>query len=142
PADKLIIVAITAMMIGDFVYDVLVLRGWYTVGNPVDAAFLINYVLIATAALHPSMAQPLVAATNDRSAGRRWMPLVAGAGFVSPMIQLIGNLAGVTVDVPVLAGTSIALFALIVVRFSWLFSRTRRQTLLLAERGQSLQDAL
>ncbi|HEY5453931.1 MAG TPA: EAL domain-containing protein [Acidothermaceae bacterium] len=142
PADKLIIAAITAMLVGDFVYDVLVLRGSYTVGNPVDAAFLINYVLIATAALHPSMAQPLVAATDDRSAGRRWMPLVAGAGFVSPLILLIGHVAGVAVDVPVLAGSSVALFALIIVRFSWLFGRTRQQTLLLAERGQSLQSAL
>ena len=141
-SDKLIIAAITAMLIGDFVYDVLVLRGAYTVGNPVDAAFLINYVLIAVAALHPSMAQALVAATDGRTAGRRWMPLVASAGFVSPVILLIGGVAGVAVDVPVLAGTSIALFALIVVRFSWLFSRTRQQTLLLAERGESLQNAL
>ncbi len=70
------------------------------------------------------------------------MPLVAIAGFVSPVILLVGSITGMAVDVPVLAGTSVALFALIVVRFSWLFSRTRRQTLLLAERGESLQDAL
>ncbi len=142
PADKLIIAAITAMLIGDFVYDVLVLRGSYTVGNPVDAAFLINYILIGAAALHPSMARALVATTDARMVGRRWMPLVAGAAFVSPMILLIGSLAGASVDVPVLAGTSIALFALIVVRFWWLLSRTRQQTLLIAERGQSLQTAL
>jgi diguanylate cyclase (GGDEF)-like protein len=141
-SDRLIIAAITAMLVGDFAYDILVLRGAYTVGNPVDAAFLINYVLIAVAALHPSMAQGLVAATGSWLAGRRWMPLVAIAGFVSPVILLIGSVSGVAVDVPVLAGTSIALFALIVVRFSWLFSRTRQQTLLLAERGESLQNAL
>ena len=140
--DKLIIAAMTTMLIGDFVYDVLILRGAYTVGNPIDAAFLINYALIAAAALHPSMAQALVAATDGRTAGRRWMPLVAIAGFVSPVILLVGSITGMAVDVPVLAGTSIALFALIVVRFSWLFSRTRRQTLLLAERGESLQNAL
>ena len=139
-SDKLIIAAITAMLIGDFVYDVLVLRGSYTVGNPVDAAFLVNYVLIAVAALHPSMAQAL--ATDDGTAGRRWMPLVAVAGFVSPVILLIGSVTGIAVDVPVLAGISIALFTLIVARFSWLFSRTRRQTILLAERSESLQDAL
>ena len=139
-SDKLIIAAVTAMLIGDFVYDVLVLRGSYSVGNPVDAAFLVNYVLIAAAALHPSMAQAL--ATDDGTAGRRWMPLVAIAGFVSPVILLIGSVTGVVVDVPVLAGTSIALFALIVLRFWWLFSRTRQQTLLLAERSESLQNAL
>ena len=139
-SDKLIIAAITAMLVGDFVYDVLVLRGAYTVGNPVDAAFLVNYVLIAVAALHPSMAQAL--ATDDGTESRRWMPLVAIAGFVSPVILLIGTVTGIAVDVPVLAGTSIALFTLIVARFWWLFGRTRRQTILLAERSESLQDAL
>ncbi|MDQ1541639.1 MAG: diguanylate cyclase, partial [Actinomycetota bacterium] len=43
PADRLIMAAVIVMLVGDFVYDVLVLRGSYSVGNPVDAAFLINY---------------------------------------------------------------------------------------------------
>jgi diguanylate cyclase (GGDEF)-like protein len=142
PADKLIIIAIIAMMIGDFFYDVLVLRGDYTVGNPVDAAFLISYILIAAAALHPTMAAPLAAVKGSQQPTRRWMPLVAVAGFVSPMILFVSSVAGFGADVPVLAGASMALFTLIVVRFSWLFTRTRQQTVLLAQRGESLQRAL
>jgi diguanylate cyclase len=146
PSDKLIIAAITAMLIGDFGYDVLVLNDNYAVGNPVDAAFLVNYVLIAVAALHPSMARALGTAEGNTAEGgparRRWLPLAAGAGFVSPLILLIGSIVGADIDVPILAGMSIALFALIVLRLSWLFGRTRQQTILLAERGKSLQDAL
>jgi diguanylate cyclase (GGDEF)-like protein len=142
PADKLIMAAVIVMLIGDFVYDVLVLRGSYSVGNPVDAAFLINYALIGAAALHPSMALPVAATRRDQPTDRRWMPLVAVAGFVAPTILLVGSAAGFAVDVPALAATSIALFALIVVRFSWLFTRTRHQTELLAEHGESLQTAL
>jgi diguanylate cyclase len=142
PADKLIMTAMIAMLIGDFVYDVLVLRGAYSVGNPVDAVYLISYTLIAAAALHPSMAVPVAATKREQPPNRRWMPLVAVAGFVSPMILFVGTVAGFAVDVPVLAGTSIVLFALIVVRFSLLFTRTRLQTTLLAEHGESLQTAL
>ena len=78
--DKLIIAAITAMLIGDFIYDVLVLRGAYTVGNPIDAAFLVNYVLIAAAALHPSMAQPLRRHGWTTDGRTRWPATLDAAG--------------------------------------------------------------
>jgi len=74
--DKLIIAAITAMLVGDFVYDVLVLRGSYTVGNPVDAAFLVNYVLIGTLLVLGVLVLVL------RQYRRAWpLAIVAGMGF-------------------------------------------------------------
>ncbi len=45
------------MFLADFVYDLLVLHNSYQTGNSVDGLFLITYVLIGVAALHPSIGE-------------------------------------------------------------------------------------
>jgi hypothetical protein len=55
-ADKLIAAAMAAMVVADFAYGVQILHGTYSTGNPIDAGWLIRYVLLGVAALHPSMA--------------------------------------------------------------------------------------
>src|SRR5664279_2600451 len=144
PADKLVAVAVMAMVVADFVFDVQILHGSYTWGDPIDAGWLINYVLLGVAALHPSMATvlPPAPAAVDQLHRRRWMPVVALAGFVSPAILLLGTELHVAVDVKVLAATSILLIALVVLRVSWLLTRLVRQTGQLQERTHSLQAAL
>jgi diguanylate cyclase len=144
PADKLVAVAVMAMVVADFVFDVQILHGSYTWGDPIDAGWLINYVLLGVAALHPSMATvlPPAPAAADQLHRRRWMPVVALAGFVSPGILLLGTELHVAVDVKVLAATSILLIALVVLRVSWLLTRLVRQTGQLQERTHSLQAAL
>ncbi len=141
-ADQLIIASMAAMLVGDFVYDVLVLHNGYQMGNPIDAAFLSSYLLFAAAALHPSMAQPAQVIERGGAEAHRWIPLVAVAGFVSPTILLLSAPLHFDVDVPVLATTSIVLFALVVLRFAWLYGRTKQQAVLLAHRGESLQASL
>ena len=140
--DKLLLLSVSAMLIADFFYDLLVLHGHYVTGNPVDAGFLLNYVLLAVAALHPSAAEPIIEISETVVHRRRWMPLVSAAGFVSPVILLISSLAGWDVDVAVLAATSLLLFALVVARMSLLFTRLRVQADTLAERSRSLSVAL
>jgi diguanylate cyclase len=141
PTDKLITAAVSAMLIADFVYDLLVLHSSYAVGNPIDAAFLLNYVLIAAAALHPSVSDRSPHAATPAE-GRWWLPLVAVAGFISPIIVLVGTATGSPVDADVFAATTISLFSLTVLRASWLFGRLRNQTVELKQRGESLQTAL
>ncbi len=141
-ADQLVVASMTAMLVGDFIYDVLVLHGSYTTGNLVDATYLVSYVLLAAAALHPSMAQPVRVRDVSDEQTRRWIPLVAVAGFVSPTLLLLSRPLRFDVDVPVLAATSIILFGLVVLRFAWLYGRTREQAMLLEQRGESLQAAL
>ena len=99
-------------------------------------------MLLGVAALHPSMATVLPPAPADRLHRRRWMPVVALAGFVSPGILLLGTVLHVAVDVQVLAATSILLIALVVLRVSWLLTRLVRQTGQLQQRTHSLQAAL
>jgi diguanylate cyclase (GGDEF)-like protein len=142
PVDRLVCAAVAATLVADFVYDILVLHGMYQVGNAVDAGFLLNYLLLAAAALHPSMATPSVDARDAPRRRRLWLPMVAAAGFISPAILLVGTALGRHVDVAVLAATTMVLFSLAVLRAAWLFSRLRIQTGQLRQRGESLNAAL
>lgn len=148
--------AMVAMVVADSVYDVLVLHGGYSVGNPVDAGWLINYVLVGVAALHPTMAAPTNGATRETSAdaGARRLPLIALAGFVPPGILLASAITGRRADATAMALCSMALFALVVQRMRWLFheateqaatlrrSLSRRQSLEVELRHQALHDSL
>jgi diguanylate cyclase (GGDEF)-like protein len=138
PVHKVLATSLLSMLIADFIYDMLVQHNSYSTGNPVDAGWLIAYVLLAVAAWHPSMeriASPSVAASSTFN--RRRLPVVALAGFVSPAIVLISKLRGTSVDVGVLAGLSVALFSLVVVRMWWLFGRLDGQARVLKETLES-----
>jgi diguanylate cyclase (GGDEF)-like protein len=128
PTFALLATSMISMTVADFAYDVLVLHGVYRTGQPVDAGWLFGYVFVGAAALHPSMARadgPSDAGVGDT--GRR-LPLVALAAFVSPCILLaVGSGAGRS-EVEALAGTSIAVFVLVVVRMRWMFRRIGLQT--------------
>jgi diguanylate cyclase (GGDEF)-like protein len=136
PVLKLLVVAMVTMIVADFGYDVLSLSGSYTVGNPLDAGWLMNYVLVGAAALHPGPKTAQPRSTSDRSSdsGVR-LPVVALAGFVAPVILLVAALMGSVADVVALAGISIILFALVVVRMRWMVARITSQT-------RSLEEAL
>ena len=56
PAERLLVGALTASLIADVLYAHLSLSGSYTSGSPVDAGWLLFYLGIGAAALHPSMA--------------------------------------------------------------------------------------
>jgi diguanylate cyclase len=128
----LLAAAMLAMIIGDFVYDLMVLHGTYVVGGAVDAGWLISYVLIGAAALHPAMAGAPVGLAADVTRrlddSRRQLPLVASAGFVSPTILVIAAVVGRPADVAALALMSIALFGMVMVRMHWMLDRIRTQT--------------
>jgi diguanylate cyclase (GGDEF)-like protein len=142
PADKILGLAITLMLIGDVSYDLLLLHGSYTAGNPVDAGFLLYYVGIAAAALHPSATVKLAGAETGPVRLRVWIPLVAAAGFASPLMVGISSALGRQVDAGPLAATTILLFTLAVLRATWMFGRLRDQTAQLEQNAESLRVAL
>jgi diguanylate cyclase (GGDEF)-like protein len=122
----LLVVSMTSMIVADVLYDLLTLHGEYHTGSPLDAGWLVSYVLMATAALYPSRERTPTAAPPP--SGSRHLPLVALAGFVSPLILMIATLRGQHVDVTVLSCTSIVLFALVVLRTRWMILRLAAQT--------------
>jgi diguanylate cyclase (GGDEF)-like protein len=124
---KLLAGSILSMLIADFIYDLLVQHGSYSTGNPVDAGWLVAYVLLAVAACHPSTAEIARDSVVFDGLDRRRLPIVALAGFIAPAILMISELARTSVDVAVLSALSIALFSLIVLRVWWLFGRLGAQ---------------
>jgi len=128
PVHRLLAAAMVAMIVSDFLYDVMVLHGSYAVGSPIDAGWLVSYVLVGVAALHPSMALQAVAAPPDAMRTRRRLPLVAVAGLTAPAILLSGALLGVHGDVGPLAAISIVVFVLVVVRLWWMLDHVGGQT--------------
>jgi diguanylate cyclase len=141
PFQKILALSMASMLVADFTYDILVLHGGYAIGDAVDAGWLLNYVLVGVAALHPSMTGPR-AEIVDHFGARRRIPLLALAGFIAPGILLVGSLTGASVDVPVIAATSIVMFLLISVRMSWLFDRVRAQTMQAQADAAALAEAL
>jgi diguanylate cyclase (GGDEF)-like protein len=141
PADTLLACAVVEMLVADFLYGLVVLHSGYESAQWVHPFYLVNYVLLAAAAAHPSTA--LAAPQVERPyGGRLWLPLVGLAMSVSPGLVLVCALAGVPADAGVLAGTTVLIVVLAVLRASWLVRRLRRQADELAQRGDSLLAAL
>ena len=135
PFEKILAAALLIMFAADFSYELVTMHGTYAVGNPVDALFLVDYLLIGVAALHPSMGEPVAVVPKlapniyrREPNGRGRIPVVAFAGFVPPSILLVCSRFGVAVDVPVMAGLCVAVFALIYLRMMWLIERITGQT--------------
>lgn len=140
-SDRILVVAVAVMLVADFVYDLQVLHGGYSSDSPVNAGFLLNYVLLAVAAVHPSVGRVREPASSELQQ-RRWLPLVVGAAFLSPVIMLAGGTLGFPIDLPVLSATSVLVLVLIAFRVSWLFGQVQRQNDLLCDREESLRWAL
>jgi len=142
-ADSILALAVAVMLVADFAYDLQVLHATYSAGGPTDGMFLANYVLMAAAAIHPSVAAKVPAPAGGQPRRPRfWLPLVAAASAISPVLLVVCSLAGVRVDVPVLALISVVLSALAGLRTSWLFLRLRDQAEQLAARTESLHESL
>ncbi len=145
PAHKLLAAAMLIMCVADFTYDLLVLHNGYTTGNLVDALYLAEYVLIAAAALHPSMAdggEPTVhqpVETARQVFERNRIPLVVMAGFIPPALLVVTTLLHVRVNVSVLAVLCISVFAAVCLRLGWLFDRIKQQSLEMEENQASLR---
>jgi diguanylate cyclase (GGDEF)-like protein len=124
---RLLLAAMLSMVVADFGYDILSLHGAYSVGDPLDAGWLVNYVLVSVAALHPAVAMGSPSVEDSRDSGGR-LPVVALAAFVAPAILLVTAFSGRSGDVAALAGISLIVFALVVVRLRWMVGRMASQT--------------
>ena len=87
-----------AYLVADLVYAKLSLDGTYVVGQLVDAGWLLGYVALGVAALHPSMALAR-GATAASDAGRTTLTLprlllLAGAGMSGPMVVSLEVMRG------------------------------------------------
>jgi Amt family ammonium transporter len=134
----------SVMFLGDFIYDLLVLHNSYTTGNFVDGLYLLEYVLIAAAALHPSTADPrfeVVSVEGDHpvSNDRIRMSILLFSGSIAPTILIVSSALGVSVNVVALGIITVLVWAIIMLRLNWLVERMRTQSIRLAENFQELE---
>jgi signal transduction histidine kinase/DNA-binding response OmpR family regulator/HPt (histidine-containing phosphotransfer) domain-containing protein len=112
----------------DASYTVTTLAGTYETGNPIDALEMLFLVFLGTAALHPSMVDLSDGVVPDPETRltRRRLALLAAASLTAPGLLALQAARGEPLSVPVIAGGSVVLFLLVLVRMMGLMRNNER----------------
>jgi hypothetical protein len=82
-----------------------------------DGMYLVDYLLLGAAGLHPSMAGPLEPARRRQARlGRGRLLAMGAAALVAPALLVVERLRGNDLQVTVIAGAWAALFLLVMGR--------------------------
>jgi signal transduction histidine kinase len=109
----LTVTSICALFATDTTYGWLQLHGIYQPGGLLDGGWMVFYLLLGAAALHPSMAVADGTAAPTRLTRPR-LAVLTLATFVAPLAGLLGPTK--TSDRIVIAGSAIVLFSLVLLR--------------------------
>jgi diguanylate cyclase len=142
PAFALLLSGAVVMLLTDGAYGWKLLDGGHTTGGILDTGWGIYYVLLGTAALHPSMRQ-LSTPGPDTAARltRARLALLACASLTAPLLIVLREAMGKQLDIYVLVGSSAAMFALVLARMAGIFRHSeelaRQMVALTEERAQA-----
>lgn len=139
---RLMAVAICGTLVADVVWSVQALSGTYYTGHFVDIGWLVFYWLMGAAALHPSMGAESEAGQRTRRPSRARLVVLAAAASLAPVTLVIQAHRGVALDVPVLAGASIFMFSLVVLRMERLVREVDSKMQQLKVQGKILRGSL
>jgi diguanylate cyclase (GGDEF)-like protein len=140
---RLLAAAVVCIFIGDIVYSVQSLHGTYYSGHIVDISWLAFYWLIAAAALHPSTARitrTVEDAGEKLRRSRLWMLAIAAS--LGPLTLVIQWLRDAPLDIPVIAGESVFLFLIVLVRMERLVASVHNKVEQLRTQSGLLQRSL
>jgi adenylate cyclase len=86
-SDVLLVGSLLCLLVADPLYSLLTIKGDYGSGSPADAGWILSYLLIGAAALHPSMRQSTgpVAEVLPRLTASR-LALLAAAALAAPAV--------------------------------------------------------
>ncbi|HVX30136.1 MAG TPA: diguanylate cyclase, partial [Nitrolancea sp.] len=116
-AHVLMILSLATMFATDMLYSIVMLQGQYQTGAPLGAGWLIGYILIGAAALHPEMTSlTTVRSIPPPSLSWRRVALLLASGFVGPVLYALKLELGIHVDVEIVIGGSLLLFWLVLAR--------------------------
>jgi signal transduction histidine kinase len=134
----LIASGIGSLLAADVAFGLRQIAGTWEVGGPVDLLWIMFYVGVGAAALHPSM----VALSAPATPGTRLPPwrlaLLAGAALMAPAALVIQTVRDQPIDVVVIAGGSAVLFLLTLARIGGLATELTLQ----GERKRVMQRVL
>jgi len=119
--------SISALLVTDFAYGLMLLHGTYDHQLSLDVGWIGFYVLWGAAALHPSMRE-LEEPSPDAEAKLTTMRLMllAGASLVAPAIELLSAANAHDTDMIVIIAASVVLFGLVVARMAGLVRQQER----------------
>jgi diguanylate cyclase (GGDEF)-like protein len=112
---------VTLLLATDVIYSIMIIHGSYVFGSWIDSGWMIGYVLLGAAALHPSMTgagKESEAAAKQRSIGRARLALLAVATLSAPAVIVFEAVERDWSDVMVTALGSLILGFLILVRLT------------------------
>jgi diguanylate cyclase (GGDEF)-like protein len=121
---RLISASLVALITADSIYTFATIHEWYSTGSPIDAGWLLSYVLWGTAALHPSM-RKLTEPNNEPSPPRftrRRLMVEAAAVTAIPLMRVIQAIRNAPVNGTVLAVGSAVAGLLVILRMGGLLS--------------------
>jgi len=124
---QLLSLGTVGLLTADVLYSLIQLNGTWAVGGPVDGGWVLFYVLLGAAALHPSMRQmtkPLLPKPVD--IGRARLLLIAAVSMVAPADAIVQVRLGHGQTSIVHAGFSALLFGLVMTRM-WGIVRAHQQ---------------
>jgi diguanylate cyclase (GGDEF)-like protein/PAS domain S-box-containing protein len=127
PAFTLVLVALLFQLVGDALYGVGSLHGWYRAGDPLDLLFVLSAVLFGTAALHPSMVD-LTEPSPDAEKRLSWrrLALLTAATLMAPAMLAVAAVREESRELLVIVGAATMLSALVIVRLAGLVARHAR----------------
>jgi signal transduction histidine kinase len=137
-ASRLLTLGLVALLAADTVYGLSLLGGGWDAGGPIDATWIVFYLGVGLAALHPSMVSLSEPSPPNSRLTRTRLALLAGASLMAPAVLVIQTLRGEPIDVGVIAGGSVVLFLLALARMGGLASEVAMQT----ERKRAMQTVL
>jgi diguanylate cyclase (GGDEF)-like protein len=119
--------SIVLLLITDFVYGVLTLHDAFDHQRWLDVGWIGSYLLWGAAGLHPSMARLAEPAPGKEIVLTRFrLGLLTLASLIAPVIEIANDLGEDNADLLVIQISTIALFALVVVRMAGLVRRQRK----------------
>jgi diguanylate cyclase len=140
---RLLAAAVACTFVGDIVYSIQSLHGTYYTGHIVDISWLAFYWLIAAAALHPSMAKITRTVEGEAQRLRRSrLVMLAIAASLGPLTLVIQWLRDAPLDIPVIAGASVLLFVVVLVRMERLVGSVHNKVEQLKTQSALLQRSL
>jgi len=137
-SSRLLAFGLFSLMAADTVFGLGVLNDSWQVGGPLDAVWILYYVALGLAALHPSMVSLSEPAPAGPRLTRTRLGLLAAASLMAPAVLVIQAARGEPIDVGVIAGGSLVLFLLTLARMGGLASEVAAQN----ERKRAMQTVL
>jgi len=124
----LLALGILATLVADAGFAVTALEGTYATGHWLDAGWLLTYVLVGAAVLHPSVSMRSAHVNSYVTSlpGQR-LALLAAASMMSPAVLIVEGLRDNQVDDLVIGGCSAILFLLVLFRMAGLVRQVQSQ---------------